>query len=76
MLHQKGDVGAAGPERGHLQLKHVEPVIEVFPEPPGPGLLLEVLVCRGQDTNVHLLRPHVPDRYQLLLLENAKKAML
>jgi len=73
---QHRDVLPALPQRGDPDGDHVQPEVQVGPEPPLGDLLLEVLVGGGDDPHVHgdrLVPAHRGDR---LLLEHPEQLHL
>ena len=51
-LYQGNDVFASLAERGEVDVRDVEAVIQILPEIAGVGGLLEIQVCRGDDADV------------------------
>ena len=54
MLDEDGDVALAIAQGRQLNLKHVEAIEKVGPEPPFFDELLQMLVCRGDAAEVHV----------------------
>src|SRR5690606_32834884 len=53
--------------------KDVEPVVEILAKCPVAHRLAQVAIGRGNDADIHLLRPGGADRLELSFLEDAKQ---
>jgi hypothetical protein len=73
---QHRDVLGALPKRGDPDGDHVQPEVQVGPEPPLGDLLLEVLVGGGDDPHVHGDRLVPAHRRHRLLLEHPEQLHL
>jgi hypothetical protein len=54
VVDEEGDVLAFLPDGRHLDLHHLQPIVEVLPEFATPDLFTEVLVGCGDDPNIHM----------------------
>ena len=76
MARQERNVLAAFPQSRDQDGNHAEAVIEVLAKTAFGDLLLEVLVCRGNDAHIHVRLFRTADRADLALLENAVQLYL
>src|SRR6185437_275000 len=72
-LHERRNVLAALPERGHLEEKDAQAVVEVLAELAPGRHELEPAVRRGDDPHVDLDRVVSPDALELAILKNAEE---
>src|SRR5918996_2446030 len=73
VLDKRRDVLLALAERGHVDVDHVQPVVEVLAELPVVNPLGEVAVRRRDHADVDLDRHVRSDPLELALLENAQQ---
>ena len=64
------------PQRGELQVQHVQAVVQVLPEAALHGLLQQVLVGGGDDAHVHRDHPAAAHPADLLLLQDPQQLHL
>src|SRR6266542_2606464 len=76
VLDERGDVLLAIAERRHVDVDHVEAVVEVVAELPLFDLPLEILVGRADDPDIDLDREIRPEPLDLALLQHAQKLRL
>src|SRR3990170_8952424 len=57
LLHQNRNLLPPLPERGDVNVHHIQPIVEILPKRPLPHRPLEFLVRRGNHPHVH---PNVP----------------
>ena len=69
---ERGNVVAAVPQGRHPDRDDAQPEVEVLAEGALLDLLLEILVGRGDDPDVHLDRPRRSEPLDLPLLEHAQ----
>ncbi|HEU4404828.1 MAG TPA: hypothetical protein VFS43_06010 [Polyangiaceae bacterium] len=72
-LREQRDVVAPLAQRRHVELDHVEPVVQVFAEAAGRDLGHEVLVGGRDDAHVDPRRPLGAQRLHLALLDRAQQ---
>ncbi|OKO20268.1 hypothetical protein AM484_002319 [Pseudomonas aeruginosa] len=72
-VEQQGDVFHPLAQRRHLDGEYVEAVVEVFAESAVLDHLLEVLVGRGDDPHVDVLRLVAADPFEGALLQHAQQ---
>jgi len=68
-VRQKRDVAPADAQRRHVELHHLEPVVEVLAESTVLHALLQVAVRGRHDPNVDLQRFIAADPLELSLLK-------
>ena len=73
---QQAEIVAAVAERREPEDDRVDPVVEVLAEPSRPDARREVLVRRGDETEVHFLGRFRPDPLDGLLLQCPKELRL
>ena len=73
---EDGDVLGPLAQRRDAEVDDVEPVEQVLAEPPGPDLLREVAVGRGEDADVYLAHALLAHRADLALLEDPEQLRL
>src|SRR5688500_2956819 len=72
VIDERRDVLATRAKRWQLMRHHGEPIVEVLAKPAGGDLGGVILVPRGDDTHVDLVRVAPADALELVLLEYAK----
>ena len=75
-LGQRDQVLRPLPQRGKRDLDHVEPVVEILPEPPLPKGLFQVDVRRRDDPHVGPARHIVAKALVLLVLDEPEELRL
>ena len=70
---QKLGVVRAVAKRGDLDLNHVEPVVEIFPEPAVFDGLLQIGVCGRQDADIRLASALVAYPLVFAVLDEAQQ---
>ena len=73
MRDKQRDVLAPPPERRHLDVNHVEAVVQVLAELTAGHQLMQIAVRGGDDAHVDLHRFLAPDRTDVIFLQNAQQ---
>src|SRR6266850_5549843 len=76
MLCEQRDVIYAVPERRHLNREDVQPVKKIFAEPARCCFILQVAICRRDDSNLGYPGSVVADALISLFLQDAKQLAL
>src|SRR5690606_12841385 len=76
VVRELHDVVAALAQRGHVDRKNAEPIVEVLAESPRGDLLLEVSVRCRDDPHVDRMRAIVAHALVLVLLEHTQQLAL
>ena len=61
------------PERGHLDVHHVQPVVQILAELPADHQLVQVAMRRGNDAHVDRHRLGAAHRANLIVLQHAQQ---
>ena len=69
MCHQAGNVFAAVTQRGQLDRKHIQAIVQIIAELPFPHHLREITIGCGHQANVHLMRPSAAQALKFLFLQ-------
>src|SRR5262245_43774520 len=76
MRRQERDIVLPSPERRQLDRKHVQPIEEILPKPPGARLGLQILIGGGDHADIHLSGHVLADPLVLPFLEDAEQLWL
>src|SRR4051812_22426717 len=76
MPRQKRDVLCPLLEAGNLNGEYIEPIVEIFAKAAGRHLLLQVTICRADDTHIGESRAVFPHSLVTFLLQDAEKLAL
>ena len=76
IVDQQRDIPLALPQRRHLELDHVETVVEVFAKPAGRHLLLQIAVGGAENARIHLEGLLPPHPLQFMLLQHPQQLRL
>src|ERR1039458_2349791 len=72
MIGEEGNLFADFPQRRHVNMDHLDAVVEIFAEVPLDDLGLEILVGGGEDAHIHGDGGASADAFQDALLEDAE----
>ena len=70
VINQIGDILLALPQRRQVDRQHIQPVVEVLAKCPLFQRRPQVLVGRGNDSNVHLSRLGAAQAFEFALLQH------
>ncbi len=69
VVSKKHDVGFSFSKGGNKEGKHVQPVVQVFPEFFSGNFFFQVLMCGGDYPYIKGERPCPPDSFKISLLD-------
>ena len=72
MRYQERDVFAPPPQRRHLDMHHVQPVVQVFAKLSADHQLMQIAMRRRDDADIDLHRVLATQRANLILLQNTQ----
>src|SRR5687768_12440736 len=73
MFGQQQNVRFTFPERRKKNAEHIQPIVKIFTKVAVRDRFLEILVCRGNKTNIRFDSVRSTNPFKFPLLQNAKK---